>query len=330
MPSLKSYHTFALDASCSTLTPFNSTDAFLDAYTRSDLNYLLGEGSNTVFLSDFDGQVLVNHITGMTHTETHKAHTLRVGAGENWHKLVSTCVENGWHGMENLALIPGSVGAAPIQNIGAYGCEVMQFIDRVEALEIESGRTLVLSNEECQFGYRDSVFKHALAGRCLITHVTFSLTRNGEPETSYGELAKLTRPTPSAIYDEVIRIRRQKLPTPSVLGNAGSFFKNPVITQTHFQALAQTSPDIPGYDVGNGQVKVPAAWLIDQCGYKGQELGGVRCHPTQPLVLTNTGAATGENVVAMARAIINDVSSAFAIPLEPEVRLVGEKGLIAL
>ncbi|MEW9799742.1 UDP-N-acetylmuramate dehydrogenase [Alteromonas sp. CYL-A6] len=330
MPSLKSHHTFALSASCHQLTAFDNAEDFLRANERSTHNYLLGEGSNTVFLEDYNGQVLLNRIKGITYKRSGKGHHLRVGAGENWHALVTRCMENGWYGMENLALIPGSVGAAPIQNIGAYGREVMSFIDSVDIVEKKTGTSRTLSNQECQFGYRDSIFKRELADNCLITHVSFFLPEVYVPETSYGELAVLDNPTPWDIYNEVITIRTRKLPAPEALGNAGSFFKNPVIAASHFDTLKAQHAEIPGYRLSDGSVKVPAAWLIDQLGFKGRVSGGVRCHPTQPLVLTNTGAATGADVITMAKAIINSVKAMYSIVLEPEVRLVGKNGLVTL
>lgn len=330
MPSLQSYHTFGLTSSSQQLATFRTVDECRQAYSRASRNYLLGGGSNTLFLEDFDGQVLINQISGITHQRTPAGHRLRVGAGENWHKLVTTCLQQGWHGMENLALIPGSVGASPIQNIGAYGVEVKSFIEQVEGVYLETWQPFTLSREECQFGYRDSIFKHALAGKVLISYVTFLLPATAQTETSYGELARLDSPTPGAIYDEVIRVRRAKLPDPAELGNAGSFFKNPVISTTHYHALKARYANMPGFAVDESHTKVPAAWLIDQLGFKGKIHHGVRCHPTQPLVLTNLGHARGEDVTSLAKAIIVAVNETFTIQLEPEVRLVGKEGLVHL
>ena len=330
MPSLQSYHTFGLDASSQQITPFSDIESFFDARSRYPHNYLLGGGSNTIFLEDFEGQILVNEITGIEHNETEFTHELRVGAGENWHQLVASCVDNGWHGMENLALIPGSVGACPIQNIGAYGVEVETFITSVEGVYLDSNTRFTLSHAECLFGYRDSIFKHELAGKVLITHVNFVLPKQNQLITTYGELAALSDPTPLSIFNEVIRIRRAKLPDPEELGNAGSFFKNPVIDNAHYSRLTDEFDDVPGYAVGSEHTKIPAAWLIDRLGFKGRAINGVRCHPTQPLVLTNTGGATGKDLVTLAREIMSSVKARFTIMLEPEVRLVGRKGLIEL
>lgn len=329
MPSLRQHHTFHLPASGRQVISFSSPESFRSQWLQSDTNYLLGGGSNTIFLEDFDGQVFINEMRGIEHTETDTHHLLRVAGGENWHELVTFCLGNGWYGFENLALIPGSVGASPIQNIGAYGVEVGQFIASVEVMDIESGNLATLENAECQFGYRDSVFKHGLAGKVLITHVNFALPKAYLPVVSYGELAALENPAAQDVYNTVINVRKAKLPDPDELGNAGSFFKNPVVSESHFERLKKEASTIPGFTVDDG-VKIPAAWLIDQSGFKGKVEGGVRCHTTQPLVLTNTGTATGNDVVKLARMIMGTVRERYDIALEAEVRLVGRDGVITL
>ena len=325
MPSLKRYSTFGLDADCASIHAFSDISSFLSLYNSHETVYLLGGGSNSIFTEDFQGAVLVNEIKGISHFDDESYHYLRVGAGENWHDFVTLCLENQWYGLENLALIPGSVGASPIQNIGAYGIEVNAFIETL------------LKNDDCAFGYRDSIFKNTLANKVLITHVNFKLPKAHTLVTSYGELAALEKPTPESIYHKVIEIRQQKLPDPSSLGNAGSFFKNPVVPKwvlTNISKQYDTVPHfpVPSSDVQSNDefVKIPAAWLIDQAGFKGATLNQVRCHPTQPLVLTNMGAAKGSDVIAMANDIITTVHKKFAIKLEPEVRLLGSKGLISL
>ena len=342
MPSLQSYSTFGLSASCDSIELFTDVSSFLSIYNsiknRTDnAIYILGGGSNSIFTNDFDGTVLVNEIKGISHFDTESHHFLRVGAGENWHDFVTLCMSEKWYGFENLALIPGSVGA--IQNIGAYGVEVNTLIEKVECVFLETGEQVVLTNKDCQFGYRDSVFKHELANKVLITHVNFKLPKHYELETSYGELAALSEPTPEKIYSKVIEIRKSKLPDPAELGNAGSFFKNPVVSQAVYQGIAQEYDAVPHFVVSksselpaveNEQIKIPAAWLIDQAGFKGKTLNKVRCHPTQPLVLTNLGGATGSDVITMAKDIIASVHEKFGIQLEPEVRLLGNKGLISL
>tara|TARA_Y100000310_G_scaffold114656_1_gene113165 strand:+ start:246 stop:1280 length:1035 start_codon:yes stop_codon:yes gene_type:complete len=344
MPSLQAYSTFGLPASCDSIQSFTDVASFLSTFNTyknktNNAIYILGGGSNSIFTDDFDGTILVNEIKGISHFDTESHHYLRVGAGENWHEFVTLCMEEKWYGFENLALIPGSVGACPIQNIGAYGVEVNRLIDKVECVFLETGEQMLLSNEDCQFGYRDSVFKHALANKVLITHVNFKLPKQYELETSYGELSALTEPTPEKVYSTVIQIRKNKLPDPAELGNAGSFFKNPVVSKAVFQAIAQEYDSAPHFVVHGGvelpatekeQIKIPAAWLIDQAGFKGKTLNKVRCHPTQPLVLTNLGGATGNDVITMAKDIIASVQGKFGIQLEPEVRLLGSKGLISL
>ena len=331
MPSLQPYHTFGLATSGQKVTQFFDVPSFIQVWGEYKNNYILGGGSNTVFLTDFEGQILVNNITGIEHTETPLAHELRVGAGENWHAFVTHCLNNGWYGLENLALIPGSVGASPIQNIGAYGVEVGNFISAVEGMYLDGNKkTFTLTKEECRFGYRDSIFKNELDRKVLITNVTFILPKDCEPVATYGDLASLVSPSPRDIYDEVIRIRKAKLPDPAELGNAGSFFKNPVISNTHYDTLLREFGDVPGFAVDEELTKVPAAWLIDNLGFKGKAVNAVRCHPGQPLVLTNTGGAKGSDLVLLAREIIAAVQEKFTIALEPEVRLVGKKGLIKL
>ena len=330
MPSLQPYSTFGLQTACQSVVSFSSADEFIEAYRNATVSYIVGGGSNSIFLEDFDGVLLVNNIKGISHFDDDKHHYISAGAGENWHELVTMCMQNGWYGFENLALIPGSVGAAPIQNIGAYGREINAFIESVVAVIFETGEQIRLTADDCQFGYRDSIFKHDLAGKVLITQVNFVLPKHYSLATSYGELATLSNPTALDVYNKVIEIRESKLPNPAQLGNAGSFFKNPVISKTHFDALLSQYSDIPGYVVSPQLMKVPAAWLIDKAGFKGKTLNGVRCHPTQPLVLTNLGNAVGDDVRTMASNIIAAVSHKFDISLEPEVRLVGSHGLVSL
>ncbi len=360
MPSLQSYSTFGLSASCNSIESFVDVPSFLSLYnsikqSAANAVYILGGGSNSIFTQDFDGTVLVNEIKGISHFDTESHHYLRVGAGENWHEFVTLCMEEKWYGFENLALIPGSVGACPIQNIGAYGREVNALIDKVECVLLETGEQVLLNKEDCQFGYRDRVFKHALANKVLITHVNFKLPKDYELETSYGELAALSEPTPEKVYSKVIEIRKSKLPDPNVLGNAGSFFKNPVVPTSVFHSIQKDYDVVPHFVITNKVtpptetsdlgvtlkqqdntkqneelIKIPAAWLIDQAGFKGKTLNKVRCHPTQPLVLTNLGGATGEDLITMAKNIIASVHDKFGVTLEPEVRLLGSKGLISL
>jgi UDP-N-acetylmuramate dehydrogenase len=291
-------------------------------------HYILGEGSNTVFLEDFNGSILKMAIKGIELQETAEDFLLTVGAGENWHQLVEWCLAKGIDGFENLALIPGTVGAAPIQNIGAYGVEVEQFIHSIEYLCLSSGVIKHIQHAECQFAYRDSVFKHRLAGQFMIGSVTFRLSKHWLANASYAELRELQEPTARDIFDKVVQVRQRKLPDPKKLGNAGSFFKNPIIAKTLFVQLQQRYPHIPSYPVNTEQVKVPAAWLIDTLGFKGHKIGGVMCHAQQPLVLTNDGSGSGSELIALAKKIKHAVQQSFFIELENEVQLVSNVGLV--
>lgn len=330
MPDLSQRHTFGIASRCRVLHEFCSVQQLLDLYPRNTPCYIMGEGSNTIFTDDFDGQVLVNKITGVEVCHEVKGVSLRAGAGENWHRLVAYTIEQGWGGLENLALIPGSVGAAPIQNIGAYGLEVGERIRMVEAVDVSTGRQFTLSQADCQFGYRDSIFKHAEAQNWIVTHVHFWLAKDIAPITSYAELAALDNPTPADIFKKVIQVRQQKLPDPAVLGNAGSFFKNPTIEKSQYDKLKETYPAMPGFWLNDNEVKVPAAWLIDNAGFKGVCKDGVCCYHLQPLVLVNQQHATGQALLNLAREIQHKVSQLFSVVLAPEVRLIGKQGRVML
>ncbi|HMG91621.1 MAG TPA: UDP-N-acetylmuramate dehydrogenase, partial [Chryseolinea sp.] len=255
--------------------------------------------------------------------------TLKVGAGENWHQFVLHCVERNWGGVENLSLIPGTVGAAPIQNIGAYGVEIKNIITSVEAIEIETGKTKMFSNAECSFGYRDSIFKQREKDRHLISSITLILTkRNHHFNTSYGaieetlKLQGVPHPTVKNISDAVIQIRRSKLPDPQVVGNAGSFFKNPTIDSTLYESIRKDHPSFPSYPSTNGLVKIPAAWLIEQCGWKGKTFDHIGVHKNQALVLVNYGGGEGKKIWRLALDIKASVQEKFNITLQPEVNVI--------
>ena len=331
MIQLSTRHTFGLSSCAQSEVVLSSLEQVVAwcKQPRDDF-YILGGGSNSIFVEDYPGCIVQVALRGIELTEREDSWQLRVAAGENWHQLVAWSIEQGINGLENLALIPGTVGAAPIQNIGAYGREVADFIETVDAVEIGSGKPLQFSNQACQFGYRDSVFKQQWANRCLITAVTFELPKQWQAQINYAGLDTLDKPDAATIFAEVIRVRQQKLPDPAVQGNAGSFFKNPVVAAQVFNTLQHDFVSIPHYVQADGQIKIPAAWLIDQCGFKGQTRGGVICHPNQPLVLANNGSAKGDDVVAFAREIRDTVWNRFAIRLENEVRLVGRHGLITL
>jgi UDP-N-acetylmuramate dehydrogenase len=248
------------------------------------------------------------------------------GAGEVWHDLVLYAISNGWGGIENLALIPGTVGAAPIQNIGAYGVEVKSTVTEVEVWHWEGVELQTFSNEECRFGYRDSIFKHELKDRVVITAVTFKLAKRPELHLDYGAIrdelaAMVATPSVQTVAQAVINIRRSKLPDPAVIGNAGSFFKNPTIPKTDFEALKAEFWAIPSFPAGEGLVKVPAGWLIEQCGWKGYRCGDAGVHAKQALVLVNYGGATGEEILQLSTDVMKSVKEKFGITLEREVQV---------
>lgn len=288
---------------------------------------VLGGGSNVVFTRDFDGLVLLDEIAGrQVVREDDDAWYVEAGGGENWHAFVAWTLENGMPGLENLALIPGTVGAAPIQNIGAYGLEMRTYFDSLVAVELATGRSERFDAAHCAFGYRDSFFKREGRGRFAIASVTFRLPKRWTPRLAYADVtreldARGIAPdaaTPRVVFDAVVSIRRAKLPDPLVLGNAGSFFKNPVIDAGPFDALRARAPDVVSYPQPDGRVKLAAGWLIDRCGWKGRALGNAAVHDRQALVLVNRGGATGAEVLALARAIQDDVRERFGVELEPE------------
>lgn len=332
MHSVKHLHTFGLPINCNRLVVFDSIESaskFLKE--RESTNFLLlGEGSNCIFTEDFDGDLLKPAIWGKHYHQDPVNHYLKVAAGENWHDLVVWCLQKGIYGLENLALIPGSVGAVPIQNIGAYGLEVERFIESVEYIDLEDGNCKHLSKLECEFGYRDSIFKNALKGKVVITYVYLKIPKQWIPVTDYAELKQLANPSAIDIFNTVVKVRKTKLPDPNQQGNAGSFFKNPVVETVLFEQLQQQHPDIPHYVVSDTDVKIPAAWLIDQLGFKGKRYGGIGCHHNQPLVLVNLGNGTGEELLHFARNIRDSVQASFGVTLENEVNLIGRHGPINL
>jgi UDP-N-acetylmuramate dehydrogenase len=334
LDALKSLHTFSLAANCKQLKIIDSVNSLITCVkdlAQSDVRYLvLGEGSNTVFISDYPYVVLLNRIKGIEVEETKHDYILSVGSGENWHQLVSFCIDKGIGGFENLALIPGTVGASPIQNIGAYGVEIQKFVEKVEFVDTTVFKQSSFLKEQCQFAYRDSVFKQQAQNHRIITKVIYRLPKLYALETSYGPLTHLHEPSAKDIYNQVIAIRKSKLPDPDVLGNAGSFFKNPVIENRLFTQLSNRYAEIPSYRINDQQVKIPAAWLIDTLGFKGKKVGDIGCHKDQALVLVNYGKGVGEDLLTLARQIRDDVLDSFSIQLETEVRLVGKKGLITL
>ena len=291
---------------------------------------VLGGGSNVLFTKDVKGLVILNRISGKEIiSEDDQYVYLKAGAGENWHELVMYCVEKGYAGIENLSLIPGTVGAAPIQNIGAYGVELIDVFESLEALELESASVKTFDKEECQFGYRDSVFKKNLKGKVIITSVTLKLRKHPELKYSYASLSDklkekgISEPTIKDISNAVIEVRQSKLPDPDEIGNTGSFFKNPVISVYQFDELKTQFPELKGYPVSERQVKVPAGWLIEKAGWKGAREGDPGVHDKQALVLVNYGNATGSEIMQLAHKIQRSVQEKFDISITPEVNLIG-------
>jgi UDP-N-acetylmuramate dehydrogenase len=329
---LNSLHTFGLNTSAQAIRQLLSLEQVCEFALNqgTEPHWILGEGSNTIFTEDFLGTVLQIKIAGIEVIESADSYMLNVGAGENWHQLVKWCLGNGIRGFENLALIPGTVGAAPIQNIGAYGLEIERFVHSVEYVCLKSAKVLSLCREECGFAYRQSVFKEELAGQVIITKVVFSLPKQWQALVQYGELVDLVSPSALDIFNKVVAIRQSKLPDPKVIGNAGSFFKNPTVTLATLQDLLGNFPDLPHYPAQPGYAKLAAAWLIDKLGFKGKHLGGIGCHDKQALVLTNNGQGRGDELLTLARQIKQRVLEEFSISLVNEVRLVGSKGLIEL
>ncbi|WP_375754178.1 UDP-N-acetylmuramate dehydrogenase [Vibrio sp. HN007] len=326
--SLKPFHTFSIESSCEFLVIVESVDDLISVYRNSEWAQLpklmLGKGSNVLFTEHFNGVVVVNRITGKKVAEQEDAYLIHVEGGEDWPELVEWSVENGYAGLENLALIPGCAGSAPIQNIGAYGNEFKDFCAYVDVVWLEDFSTQRLTAEECEFGYRDSIFKRDYHGKCIIVAVGLKLPKEWSPNTSYGPLQAIAKSelTPERIFSEVCNIRMEKLPDPNKTGNAGSFFKNPVIESEQFRLLKQSYPSIVGYPSGN-RVKVAAGWLIDQCGLKGVSRGGAQVHPNQALVLVNKDHATASDVIALASKVVSEVARRYEIHLEHEVRFMG-------
>ncbi len=333
---LKSYNSFAVSARCRALFDVDSIealDAAIDWSEQRDLPWLLlGEGSNVLFVGDYPGSCIRLRLTGIQH-EMLDDNCVRVtaGAGENWHQLVRICLDQGWHGIENLALIPGSVGAAPVQNIGAYGVELSDVLESVEIHHIESRRNQRLAARDCHFAYRDSVFKGELKGRVVITAIHLVLRKQSAVVAHYPslqeELQRTGGPvTPATLFEAVCRIRQRRLPDPAQLGNAGSFFKNPVIGTEQLEQLRQEYPELPAHAMdGSAQHKVPAAWLIEKAGWKGFRADDAGVHSEQALVLVNHGSANGQAILDLAERIMESIRSRFDINLEPEVRIIARE-----
>lgn len=333
--SLLSHNTFCIDARCKRFMEFSSVEELKeisDAVKKADMPVLIiGSGSNMLFIKDFDGIVLHSTIKGFQVISTTDQDSVRVrcGSGEVWDNVVKECVEKGFYGAENLSLIPGEVGATAVQNIGAYGVEAKDIIDEVEVYDISSGETIVFNNSECHFDYRDSIFKHEKKNEYVVTYITYRLSKSFRPILDYGNIKRsfssedLATITAKQLREAIIKIRKEKLPDPKVLGNAGSFFKNPIINKADFQRIADIYPDAPHFVVGQNEIKIPAGWLIEQCGWKGKSMGNAAVHDRQALVLVNKGGASGAEICSLARQIVADVRSKFGINIKPEVNVIG-------
>lgn len=325
------YNTFQVEANTCFFIEFKDIagiQAFLNSGDAGIFpRFVLGGGSNVLFTKDFEGIILHPALKGIEKTgENSETVRVRVGAGETWDDFVEYCVAHDWGGVENLSLIPGSIGACPVQNIGAYGAEVGDVIDTVEAIVLEDNKKLLLKAKECRFAYRDSIFKKELHNRTIITHVTFRLDKLHRFNTSYPELEKELDNYPETtlriIREAVIAIRSRKLPDPAVTGNAGSFFKNPVIEHEQAVRLRRFFPDLRGFDAPDRSVKLSAAWLIEHCGWKGRKIGRTGTHKKQPLIIVNYGGASGEEIFQCAKKIQKTVMNHFAIKLEMEVNVL--------
>nr|WP_321410781.1 UDP-N-acetylmuramate dehydrogenase [uncultured Carboxylicivirga sp.] len=329
--NLKPYNTFGLDVKANQLAFCPDHESLLEIITylhKNPTSYLiLGGGSNLLFSKDFDGIIIHPTIKGIKVIKEDPKHIwIEAGAGENWDDLVAFCVNNNYYGLENLSYIPGNVGASPVQNIGAYGVEVKDCIEEVNGINIEDGHAFTMNNDECMFDYRYSIFKNELKNKVIITSVIFKLNKAGELNLSYGpvkeELLKKDERDLKTLRDTIIEIRKSKLPEPSELGNAGSFFKNPVVTKNQFDSLLKDFPQIPNYIVSEDLIKIPAGWLIETSGWKGKSFGGAAVHEKQALVLINKNEAKAQDIINLANNIITDIKSRFGITLEPEVNII--------
>ncbi len=330
--NLKEHNTFGIDVKCRRFIEFESVEELLqivNSLTDADKPLMvLGGGSNMLFTADYEGTVLHSAIKGHVAVQTDEGIMLRCGSGEVWDDIVSLCVSNRMYGAENLSLIPGDVGASAVQNIGAYGAEAKDIILKVEAVDLQTGKMCEFTNEECEYAYRKSKFKGEWRNRFVITYVTYKLSEVFCPCLDYGNIrAELEKrnikvPTAEQLRNVIIDIRNEKLPDPKVEGNAGSFFMNPVVPKAKYEELVARFGNVPHYSVDDNNEKIPAGWMIDQCGWKGKSLGKAGVHSRQALVLVNRGGAEGKDIVALCDAIKRDVKDKFGIDIVPEVNII--------
>jgi UDP-N-acetylmuramate dehydrogenase len=333
--SLKSFNTFGIDVKARDFISFETTDELIETFEsfpslRNEKRLVLGGGSNILLSRDFDGYVLKNNIVGVNLIkEDDEFVWLKAGAGVPWHELVLFAVNKGWGGIENMSLIPGSCGAAPMQNIGAYGVELKDVFHTLEAYHIQDNSSVIFAHKDCAFGYRESVFKHRYSNQFVITSITLRLHKNPNYQISYGAIRQeldnmqIKELSVKAISDAVIRIRSSKLPDPTKVGNAGSFFKNPSISKEEHDRLKNAYPNLVSFaNTTDGTYKLAAGWLIEQCGWKGYRKGDAGCYPLQALVLVNYGNATGSEILALSEEIQSSVIKKFDVKLEREVNLI--------
>ncbi|MFI5185228.1 MAG: UDP-N-acetylmuramate dehydrogenase [Chitinophagales bacterium] len=334
--SLRPYNTFGIDAKAKYFANFTNTEELIELLnlrlTTHDsrlTTFILGGGSNILFTKDFDGLVLKNEIRGIEKIKEDNEYIyIKTGAGENWHQFVLFCILNNWAGVENLSLIPGNVGASPMQNIGAYGAEISEIFYELHALHLHEKANYTFGLKDCEFGYRESVFKKKFKGQFVILDVSYRLNKIPKFNTNYGaveqELDKMgvSELSIAAISQAVINIRSSKLPDPAVIGNAGSFFKNPSISNNKFQNLKSRFQSIVGYKNNDGSIKLAAGWLIEQCGWKGYRRGDAGCHERQALVLVNYGNASGKEIYDLSEEIKQSVKEKFGVELEKEVNII--------
>lgn len=330
--SLRPYNTMGIDVKARAFAAFSNVEELAqlsEQYSASSSQLVLGGGSNILFTKDYDGLVLKNEIKGIATVKEDASHVyVRAGAGENWHGFVQHCLRQNFAGVENLSLIPGNVGASPMQNIGAYGVEIKDVFEELEAYHLRDKKIHTFSTNDCQFGYRESVFKRQYRNQFVILNVTYRLNKQPRFNTSYGAIEQeleqmgVGELSIQAIAQAVINIRRSKLPDPAVTRNAGSFFKNPSVPAAYYAQLQQAFPGIVGYPNADGTVKLAAGWLIEQCGWKGVRKGDAGCHARQALVLVNYGHATGKEIYDLSEDILQSVKTKFGVELEREVNIV--------
>jgi len=328
---LKDYNTFNINATCRSLTICTSVDEIQNCINNKDFrqhpHLILGEGSNILYRKNFDGFILKPELKGIDKiSESENNITLKVFNGEIWDNLAQFCVKNHYYGIENLSLIPGNIGAATFQNIGAYGVEIQDIIQEVEAINIESGDIEIFTKDQCNFNYRTSIFKNVLKDKYLIISTTFNLSKVFQPNLEYSGLREEIKDeknlSAQTIRVAVIKLRKSKLPDTDEIGNAGSFFKNPIVTKQKFLELFSGFADLKYYQIPNDQYKIPAGWMIEKCGWKGKRIGNVGTYPKQALVIVNYGNASGEDIYQFSQQIKNSVHKTFGIWLEEEVRII--------